>query len=146
MPCFFCVAIVTTIGGAVLSTTLDRLEAALGSVASGEVTRTVDSDSIAVLALIVEAEPDPGGGVPAGTAVPVEVSVHKRAGRARITVRTHDVTAAQAGAIQDRVAAAAGLEVVERSGRPLQERVQRAERRRLADAERLDQAERAPWG
>jgi hypothetical protein len=145
LPCFFCIAAFVAVAGSITTAVLDKLADDLDEVAVDDVTRTVDTDKVATFALDVAAPPDAGrDGVATDTPVPVEVTTYKQAGRARISVRTHDVSAEQAEAIQDRVAAAVGLEVTERSGAQLQQRVQRAGSRRAAEAARSRGRRRLP--
>jgi hypothetical protein len=57
---------------------------------------------------------------------PVVLTVYKRYGRARIQVLTHQLQRAQAQALQQRVAALAGLQIVEWSNPQTEQKVRDA--------------------
>lgn len=114
--CLFCIAVFAVLAGAVTSAVLDSLEGRLQGVAQDEqVKRASDTESTAVFTLDVPVPDVPGQPAAGIRAAPVAVTVFKAQKRVRIQVRTHEVTAAQAEAIQDRVAAACALTVVSRS-------------------------------
>jgi hypothetical protein len=109
MPCVFCLAVFALFAGAVTTAVLDQMEARLASVATGPVTRTVDSESVAVLETSVVL---PGRG---GRSIPVNVTVYKKHQRIRIQVMTHDLTRAEAEAVENLIAQALELRIVTRS-------------------------------
>ncbi|MGI8698893.1 MAG: hypothetical protein ACR2J0_07100 [Mycobacteriales bacterium] len=114
--CLFCIAAFAVLAGAVTSAVLDSLEERLGGIAENDqVKRISDTGSTAVFTLDVPVPDLPGQPASSVRAAPVAVTVFKAQKRVRIQVRTHEVTAAQAEAIQDRVAAACELAVVSRS-------------------------------
>jgi hypothetical protein len=109
MPCIFCLAVFALFAGAVTTVVLDQMEARLASVATGPVSRTVDSESAAVFETSVRV---PGRG---DRSVPVTVTVYKKHKRIRIQVMTHDLTRAEAESVEDLVAQALELRIVSRS-------------------------------
>lgn len=125
--CLFCIAMFAVLAGAVTSAVLDSLEARLAGVAADEqVKRVSDTESTAVFTLDVSVPAVPGSPASTVQAAPVAVTVFKAQKRVRIQVRTHEVTTAQAEAIQDRVAAACGLTVVSRSSEQTRHTVREA--------------------
>jgi septal ring factor EnvC (AmiA/AmiB activator) len=123
MPCIFCLAVFMLLAGAVTTLVLDQLEAQLSSVASEPVVRSVDSASVAKFETSVEI---PGSGLRRGRSVPVAVTVYKKHKRVRIQVMTHDLTRAEAEAIEDLIAAALGLQIVDRSDAHDEQKVREA--------------------
>jgi len=109
MPCIFCLAVFALFAGAITTAVLDQIEARLASVATGPVTRTVDSESVAVFETSVLL---PGRG---GRGAPVNVTVYKKHRRIRIQVLTHDLTRAEADAVENLIAQALELRIVSRS-------------------------------
>ena len=150
MVCFFCIATIALISGAVGATTLEGIRAALGQLAKNGVTVADDTPSTQRLELEVAvpevktAEDDERRTAPA--TVPVAVTVYKKHSRVRVQVLTHDVTRREAEAVQDAVVAAAGLTLVHRSNEHEQEVVHEAVERLAAgdDGATLSQA-RAAW-
>ena len=123
MVCIFCLAVFMVLAGAVTTVVLDQLEAQLSSVAAEPVVRTVDSASVAKFETSVEI---PGSGLRRGRSVPVAVTVYKKHKRVRIQVLTHDLTREEAEAIEDLIAAALGLEIVDRSDAHDEQKVREA--------------------
>jgi len=125
--CLFCIAVFAMLAGAVTGVVLDQLEGALTSVAvGGQVKRVTDSESTAVFALDVPVPQVPGAPAPKIATAPVAVTLFKKEKRLRIQVRTHDVTRAEAEAVQDVVAAAGGLTIVSRSSHATEQVVSEA--------------------
>lgn len=123
MPCLFCIAVFAAVAGALSSKALVELEHSLGRLAVQGVRKMSDSAS----ATKYELEVAPPAGVPRGMAsVPVAVTVYKPQKRVRIQVLTHDVTREQAAAVQDRIASACGLTVVDRSNPDAEAKVHEA--------------------
>lgn len=120
MPCIFCLAVFAMLAGAVTSLVLDQMEARLGTVATGPIRRTVDSASVATMETTVTV---PGT---RDKRVPVAVTVYKKHKRVRIQVLTHDVSRAEAEAVEDAVAAALDLRIVDRSDAHDEEKVRAA--------------------
>jgi hypothetical protein len=120
MVCFFCIATIALISGAVGATALEGIRAALEQLAKHGVTLADDTPSTQRLELEV-AVPDVASGTErekpgaAPATVPVAVTVYKKHSRVRVQVLTHDVTRREAEAVQDAVVAAAGLTLVHRS-------------------------------
>ena len=123
MPCIFCIAVFAIFAGAVTTLVLDQLEARLTSIAAGPVSRSVDSASVAKFELSVTI---PKSGLPASRSVPVSVTVYKKHRRIRIQVMTHDLTRAEAEAIEDLIAAALELNIIDRSDAHDEQRVRAA--------------------
>ena len=110
MPCIFCLAVFLILAGALTAAMLDQMESQLVSVAAAPVSRPVDSDSVAVFETEVE--------IPRRLrhrSVPVRVTVYKKHKRVRIQVMTHDLTRAEAEAVEDLIAEALQLRIVDRS-------------------------------
>lgn len=113
MPCVFCIAVFAVVGAAIGARAADGLETKLGSVATGPPTRTVDSSSVTTIEAEVEVPAVKGERSGVDT-VPVAVSLHHRHERVRIQIKSHDLTAAEVEAVQDRIAKACGLDIVSR--------------------------------
>jgi hypothetical protein len=114
--CFFCIAVFAVVIGAITTAVLDELEQRLATAAeAGSVVRLTDTGTTATLACSVPVPDIAGQPGPQVQMAPVLVTVYKAQKRVRIQVQTHDVTDAEAAAIQERVAAACGLTVVSRS-------------------------------
>jgi hypothetical protein len=129
MACLFCIATIALVSGLVGVGTLEGIKAGLERLARGEVKVTDDTASTQRLELEVpvpkiRGEREKPGQPPA--AVPVAVTVYKKHARVRVQVLTHDVDRREAEAIQDAVAAAAGLRIVHRSSAHEQEVVHEA--------------------
>lgn len=115
MACFFCVAAGALVATGVAGAAVDAVASALQAVASrGEVRRTDQTASQVRYEMSVPAAAA-GAGLPAGTDVPVVVTVYPRHQRVRVQVLTHDVDRRQAEAVQDVVVRALGATVVHRS-------------------------------
>lgn len=142
MPCIFCLAVFAMLAGAITTAVLDELERKLSGVASSPVTRTVDSDSVTTYETTVVAPRVPGEKQAAGKPVPVRVSVYKKYKRVRIQVMTHDITRAEAEAIENLIAAALGLDIVDRSDAHDEEQVRAAFGDEAAVAEEITAEER----
>lgn len=114
MPCIFCIAVFALLAGALTAARIDQLEQDLATQAVGEVRRTVESSTTTAWEL--EVAPPVGVTPSSGTpSVPVIVTIYKPFARVRIQLRTHSLTPAEVEAVQDRLAAHLGLEIVERS-------------------------------
>lgn len=129
MPCIFCIAMFIAVAGAITSAIMDKLEGDLASVATAPVEKTADSESVAKFEFSV----DPNTVIAERLRVrvryrpvPVAVTVYKRQGRVRIQVLTHELPRDHAHVVQDYVAEAAGLNVVERSSPESERTVQQA--------------------
>jgi hypothetical protein len=127
MPCIFCIAVFAMLATAVTTAVLDQLEDRLASEAAGPLRRS-DSGSVARYEFEFPVPPPPGGPwARAGpTTAPVVLTVYKRYGRARIQVLTHQLQRAQAQALQQHVAALAGLQVIEWSNPQTEQKVRDA--------------------
>ena len=141
MPCIFCLAVFAMLAGAVTTLVLDQMEQRLSAVTLGPPERVVDSESVARFDAQVACPPVTGGGQ-AGRPIPVSVTVYKKYKRIRIQVMTHDLTRAEAEAVEDLVARALDLEIVDRSDAHDEELVREAFGDEAAPAERED-AEKA---
>jgi hypothetical protein len=124
MPCIFCIAVFAMLATAVTTAVLDQLEDRLASEAAGPLRRS-DSGPVARYEFEFPVPPPPGGPrTGAGpTTAPVVLTVYKRYGRARIQVLTHQLQRAQAQALQQRVAALAGLQIIEWSNPQTEQKV-----------------------
>jgi hypothetical protein len=114
MPCIFCVAVFAMLAGAVTVAVLDELEERLKSVAADEITRTADTASVTRFEFTVTVPA--GAALPAGAprTAPVAVTVYKKQKRVRIQVLTHALPREVDEAIEDLIAAAAGLDILSR--------------------------------
>ena len=126
MPCIFCLAVFALFAGAITTAVLDRMEEKLASVASGPIARSVDSESVAKFDTVVNVPPVPGAAGPAGRPIPVSVTVYKKHRRVRIQVMTHDLSRSEAEAIENIVATALELTIVDRSDAHDEEKVREA--------------------
>lgn len=117
MPCIFCLAVFAMLAGSVTTLVLDQMESRLAAVATTPVARTVDSASAAKFETTVRL---------GGRDVPVAVTVYKRYQRVRIQVMTHELSRAEAEAVEDLVAAALDLRIVDRSDAHDEEKVRAA--------------------
>lgn len=114
--CFFCIAVFAVLAGAVTTAVLDELESRLSTAAeAGSVGRLTDTGTTTTIACSVPVPHIAGQPRPKIDSAPVLVTVYKAQKRVRIQVQTHDVTDAEATALQERVATACGLTVVTRS-------------------------------
>jgi DNA-binding protein YbaB len=117
VPCIFCLAVFAMLAGTVTTLVLDQMEARLSAVAASPVRRTVDSASAATFETTVRL---------GGREVPVAVTVYKKVKRVRIQVMTHELTRAEAEAVEDLVARALDLRIVDRSDAHDEEKVRAA--------------------
>lgn len=117
MPCIFCLAVFAMLAGAVTTLVLDQMEARLATVASGPIRRSVDSASAAKFETTVRL---------GSREVPVAVTVYKKYKRVRIQVMTHELSRAEAEAVEDVVARALDLTIVDRSDAHDEEKVRAA--------------------
>jgi hypothetical protein len=128
MPCIFCIAVFAMLATAVTTALLDQLESRLATEAATPIRRTTDSSSVARFEFEFPVPPlasDPRA--PTGTVTaPVAMTVYKRYGRVRIQVLTHDLQRAQTEALQQRVAALAGLQIIEWSNPRSEQKVREA--------------------
>ena len=125
--CLFCIAVFAMLAGTITTAVLDEMESRLTQVATtGSVARLTDTGTTATIAAAVPVPGVAGQPKPAVPAAPVLITVYKAQKRVRIQVQTHDVTEAQAHAIQDLVATACGLKVMTRSSDQTQHQVQEA--------------------
>ena len=127
MPCIFCIAVFAMLATAVTTAVLDQLEDRLAHEAAGPLRRT-DSGSVARYEFEFPVPPPPSGpwGGAGPATAPVVLTVYKRYGRARIQVLTHQLQRAQAQALQQRVAALAGLQIAEWSNPQTEQKVRDA--------------------
>lgn len=116
MPCIFCIAVFATIVGAIAGTVIDELEGKLRTTGH-DVQRSADTDSVAKFDLQVSSN---------GRDVPVAVTVYKQYGRVRIQVLTHDISREEAEKLEDELAEALGLKIVDRSDERSEEKVREA--------------------
>lgn len=117
MPCIFCLAVFAMLAGTVTTLVLDQMEARLSAVAASPVRRTVDSASAATFETTVRL---------GSREVPVVVTVYKKVKRVRIQVMTHELSRAEAEAVEDLVARALDLRIVDRSDAHDEEKVREA--------------------
>jgi DNA-binding protein YbaB len=117
VPCIFCLAVFAMLAGTVTTLVLDQMEARLSTVAATPVRRTVDSASAATFETTVRS---------GGREVPVAVTVYKKYRRVRIQVMTHELSRAEAEAVEDLIARALDLRIVDRSDAHDEEKVREA--------------------
>jgi len=118
MPCIFCIAVFMIAAAAISAGTIDQLEKRLGEVAAAPPKRVKETESVAMW----NAEVKVGR-----RTVPIAVTVYKDYGRVRIQVLTHELSREEVEALQDRIAAALGLRIVDRSDPTSEEKVREAE-------------------
>lgn len=140
MPCIFCLAVFAMFAGAITTIVLDQLEARLATIATAPVVRTVDSASVATFETSVTLPAQ--GGAPARP-IPVSVTVYKKHKRIRIQVMTHELTRAEAEAVEDLIAATLELRIVDRSDAHDEEKVREAFDH-AAEAEQDEEAATTP--
>ena len=136
MPCIFCIAVFATIAGAIAGAVIDELEEKLRRTGH-DVERSTDTESVAKFDLQVTSS---------GRDVPVAVTVYKQYGRVRIQVLTHNITRQEAEKLEDELAEALGLKIVDRSDEREEEKVREAvadERGEKAPREKEKDAARA---
>jgi hypothetical protein len=126
MPCIFCIAVFAMLTTAVTTAVLDQLEARLATEAATRIRRS-ESGSVARYEFEFPVPP-PGRrrGRAGALTAPVALTVYKRYGRVRIQVLTHDLERGQSEALQRRIAALAGLRVVEWSTPQSEQKVREA--------------------
>jgi hypothetical protein len=117
VPCIFCLAVFAMLAGTVTTLVLDQMESRLSSVAASPVRRTVDSASAATFETTVRL---------GSREVPVAVTVYKKYKRVRIQVMTHELSRAEAEAVENLVARALDLTIVDRSDAHDEEKVRAA--------------------
>jgi hypothetical protein len=142
VPCIFCLAVFAMLAGAVTTLVLDQMEERLARVTLRPPERVVDSASVARFDAEVALPPVPGG-QQAGRPVPVSVTVYKKYKRVRIQVMTHDLTRAEAEAVEDLVARALDLEIVDRSDAHDEELVREAFGDEAVEADRAEEQQKA---
>lgn len=125
MPCFFCIAVFAAVAGAVAVSALDALGGQLTGAGAQEVHTVSDTASVRRVECAFPV-PAAGGSRGEPVRVPVAITVYKPYGRIRIQVLTHSVSAAEAAAVQDAIAAALGVTVVDRSDQVSQDHVHEA--------------------
>jgi len=123
LPCIFCFAVFAMLAGAVTTMVLDHLEAKLATIASEPVSRPVDSASVAKFETSV-AVPAPNAAL--GRPIPVTVTIYKKHKRVRIQVMTHELTRAEAEAVEDLIATTLELRIVDRSDAHDEQKVREA--------------------
>jgi endonuclease/exonuclease/phosphatase (EEP) superfamily protein YafD len=124
VPCIFCLAVFVMLAGSITTVVLDQMEQRLSAVAAEPVVREVDSDSVAAFRTsVVLRAPN---GAPASRPIPARVTVYKRHKRVRIQVLTHDVSRAEAEALENVIANALGLRIVDRSNAHDEQKVREA--------------------
>ena len=106
MVCIFCIAVLVIVAGALTAASLDQVEEQLAEVATGDVSRVSDTESVARFELTVDVS---------GKKAPAAVTIYKEHGRARIQVLTHELTPEEAERLEDLLAEAIGAEIVDRS-------------------------------
>lgn len=114
MPCIFCIAVFAMLAGAITTTVLDQLEARLSAAADSPVRRTIDTGSATKFEFTVPG-PSARAALHLPAAVPVAVTVYKQHRRARIQILTHALDKATCEAVEDHVAAVAGLQIISRA-------------------------------
>jgi hypothetical protein len=140
MPCIFCLAVLGLVAGAISAAVLDKMQEQLSEIAATPVERAVDTESTAVFETTVVVPEVPGEKkVAAGKAVPVRVTLYKKHGRVRIQVMTHDLTRAEAEAVEDAIAKALEVEIVDRSDAHDEEQVRKAFGDEAVEADRAEE-------
>ncbi len=117
MPCIYCLAVFAMLAGTVTTLVLDQMESRLSAVAATPVRRTVDSASAATFETTVRL---------GSREVPVAVTVYKKHKRVRIQVMTHDLSREEAEAVENLIAQALDLRIVDRSDAHDEEKVREA--------------------
>lgn len=148
MPCIFCIAVFAILATAVTTAALDQLESRLATEAATPVRRITNSSSVSRFEFEFPVPPLHSGRRRPDKAMtaPVALTVYKRYGRVRIQVLTHDLQPAQTEALQKRIAALAGLEIVEwsnaRTERIVHEAIETESKVEATDPSTLTQR---PW-
>lgn len=106
MPCVFCIAVVTATVGSLTASAVDALADRLAGVAAEPVERTADTGTVARLETAMATEKG---------STPVVVTAYKHHGRVRIQLPSHDLDRAEAERLQERIAEACLLRIVDRS-------------------------------
>lgn len=136
MPCIFCLAVFALFVGAITTAVLDHMQSRLDAVAMAPVTRAVDSESVTRFDAVVACPQVPGrDSGRAGRPIPVSVTVYKKHKRVRIQVMTHDLSRDEAEAIENMLADALELRIVDRSDAHDEEQVRAAFGHEAAQAE-----------
>ena len=145
VPCIFCIAVFAILTTAVSTAVLDQLESRLATEAATPVRRTTNSSSVSRFEFEFPVPPiNAGRHRPNKTVMaPVALTVYKRYGRVRIQVLTHDLHRAQAEALQKRIAAIAGLQIVEwsdpRTRNVVREAIEAESKMQAADSDSIQQ-------
>lgn len=116
MPCFFCIAVVATLGATGISAAADIVDR-LRQRGADNVKEVTDTESTARVEMDWPADHDE---------VPVAVTLYKKHGRMRIQPLTHDVSRDDAEKVIRDVARALGAEIVEWSSPEEEELVRQA--------------------
>jgi hypothetical protein len=119
MVCLFCIAVLLVAAAAVRSATVDELQERLDQAAAAPAERETDTGSVTVWNATVTVD---------GRTAPVVITLYKNHRRVRIQVLTHELTREQVQALQERIAEALGLRIVERSDPEEEEAAQAAQR------------------
>ncbi|HEX5417681.1 MAG TPA: hypothetical protein VFZ25_18645 [Chloroflexota bacterium] len=119
MPCIFCIAALAMVGAALAPAAIEGIDRALRS-ALPDARRSADSGTMTKWEGTYTI---PG---PRAKRVPVAVYIYKGSGRTRVQIKSHDVSRAEAEAIQDDLAGRIGAKVLARefpdpSGAPAQQ-------------------------
>src|SRR5690242_14482828 len=115
MPCIFCIAVFAMVAGSITAAVLDKMDEQLSDIAESPVKRTVDTESTVVYEADVKAPEVPGAQkIAAGKPVPVRVTVYKKHKRVRIQVMTHDISRDEAEALENKIAKALEVDIVDR--------------------------------
>ena len=130
MVCFFCIAILTLVAGAIAASTVDEIEENLDEKAVDGVKRVADTESVARFELTVQVD---------HKKAPVVVTVYKDHARVRIQILTHDLSPEQIKRVQDELAEALEAEIVDRSSPDTEEH---EDHEREADEEEVEEKDR----
>jgi hypothetical protein len=134
MVCLFCIAVFAVAMAAVTSATVDELQERLDQAATEPAERETDTGSVTVWRASFAVD---------DRVVPVVITLYKDHARVRIQVLTHELTRAQLDGLEERIADALGLRIVERSDPDEEAAAQAAQRERPApEAPAPDERER----
>ena len=106
MVCFFCIAVLAIVAGAIAASTVDDIEEKLDAKAVDGVRRVADTESMARFELTVQVDRRKTG---------VVVTLYKEHARVRIQILSHELTPEQVKRVQDELAEALEAEIVDRS-------------------------------
>lgn len=139
MPCIFCIAVFAMVAGSITAAVLDKMDEQLSDIAEGPVKRTVDTESTVVYEADVKAPEVPGAQkIAAGKPVPVRVTVYKKHKRVRIQVMTHDISRDEAEALENKIAKALEVDIVDRSDAHDEDAVRKAFGDEAVEADRAE--------